>query len=101
MDRSGESSSLNNILATTVRSLRRQKGLSQEQLAGKAAVDRTYISGIERARRNITILTLERLIPHLCDGPVEFFQHLCTELNLLHAQSSDAATKPIVAIEPE
>jgi transcriptional regulator with XRE-family HTH domain len=40
-------------LGNTVRSLRRAKGLSQEQLAFAAEIDRTYIAQIENGRRNI------------------------------------------------
>lgn len=72
---------LNALLATTVRKLRTARGLSQEDLARLASVDRTYISGIERARRNITIATLERLIPHLSNNDVEFFKMLCEEIS--------------------
>lgn len=80
MVRESNPNSLNAQLATTVKKLRTQKGLSQEELALLASVDRTYISGIERARRNITISTLERLIPHLCEGPVAFFRCLSEEI---------------------
>ncbi len=42
--------------------LRRQRcGLSQEALGHAAALDRTYISGIERGVRNPTLLSIERL----------------------------------------
>lgn len=71
---------LNAQLAKTVKRLRLEKGLSQEELAVLAHVDRTYISGIERARRNITIATLERLIPHLSQGSVDFFEELNREI---------------------
>ena len=36
-------------------------GLSQEDLAGRVALDRTYVSGIERGLRNPTLLVLLRL----------------------------------------
>ena len=36
------------ILAANLRSLRREKGLSQEELAHRADIDRTYISSLER-----------------------------------------------------
>lgn len=44
-----------------VRKLRRELGLSQEELAERADLHRTYIAGIERGGRNITLRSLERL----------------------------------------
>jgi transcriptional regulator with XRE-family HTH domain len=38
-----------------VRELRQAKGLSQEALAEHCDLDRTYISGIERGRRNVSL----------------------------------------------
>lgn len=43
------------------KSLRVTKGLSQEQLALKADLDRTYISGIERGKRNVSLVNLVKL----------------------------------------
>ena len=44
-----------------VRRRREAIGLSQEALAEKAELDRTYISGIERGTRNPTILSAARV----------------------------------------
>ncbi len=41
--------------------LRREKGLSQEELADHAAIHQTYLSGLERGRRNPTISVLQRI----------------------------------------
>ncbi|MBE7557902.1 helix-turn-helix transcriptional regulator [bacterium] len=38
-----------------VRTLRTEAGLSQEGLAAECGLDRTYISGIERGRRNLSL----------------------------------------------
>jgi transcriptional regulator with XRE-family HTH domain len=38
-----------------VRELRKGKGLSQEAFAAKCKLDRTYISGIERGKRNVAL----------------------------------------------
>jgi transcriptional regulator with XRE-family HTH domain len=44
-----------------IRELRKQRGLSQEQLAFDANLHRTYIGMIERAEKNITLLNIEKI----------------------------------------
>ena len=44
-----------------VRELRKIKGLSQEGLAYKADLHRTYIGMIERAEKNITLINIEKI----------------------------------------
>lgn len=44
-----------------VREERLKQGLSQEELATKAGVHRTYIGMIERAERNITLGNMEKI----------------------------------------
>ncbi|MBX3358408.1 MAG: helix-turn-helix transcriptional regulator [Phycisphaeraceae bacterium] len=44
-----------------VREIRGQKGLSQEELARLAKIDRTYIGGIERGERNAGIKNVWRI----------------------------------------
>jgi transcriptional regulator with XRE-family HTH domain len=41
--------------------LRRDKGFSQEELADRAQIHQTYLSGVERGRRNPTITVLQRI----------------------------------------
>jgi transcriptional regulator with XRE-family HTH domain len=50
-----------NNLGVAIRLLRQQRGLSQEALAHLAALDRSYMSGIERGRRNLSILNMARI----------------------------------------
>ena len=52
---------LRHILALNIQRLRRERGFSQEAFADYANMDRTYISGIERAVRNPTVGVLSRL----------------------------------------
>jgi transcriptional regulator with XRE-family HTH domain len=42
-----------------VRAQRQQARLSQEAFADKCGLDRTYISGIERGRRNVSLRNIE------------------------------------------
>jgi transcriptional regulator with XRE-family HTH domain len=43
------------ILAQNLRRIRKSTGLSQEELADRAGLHRTYISSIERAERNVSL----------------------------------------------
>jgi transcriptional regulator with XRE-family HTH domain len=54
--------------------LRRSRGLSQEQLAYEAELDRTYVSSCERGRRNIGLLNIHRLAEALGVGPEELLK---------------------------
>ncbi|WP_299443850.1 helix-turn-helix transcriptional regulator [uncultured Rhodospira sp.] len=49
------------IVADNIRAKRESMGLSQEELADRAGYHRTYISSIERGKRNISIVTLEKI----------------------------------------
>jgi len=49
------------IVAKNVRKLRQQRKLTQEQLAFAAAIDLTYLGGIERGRRNPSLMVMARI----------------------------------------
>ncbi|EHQ36203.1 helix-turn-helix domain-containing protein [Methanoplanus limicola] len=49
------------IFGTLVKELRNQRDLSQEKLAAKTGLDRTFISLIENGKRNPTLLTLLKI----------------------------------------
>jgi len=44
-----------------VRTLRKERGLSQEEISFKAELHRTYIGMIERAEKNITLINIEKI----------------------------------------
>lgn len=48
-------------MATRIKALREQRGMTQEQLAEKAGVSRTYLARLETARQDPTLSTLEKL----------------------------------------
>jgi transcriptional regulator with XRE-family HTH domain len=69
-----EAGGLQGIIAGNVRTLRLSKGLSQEALAEVCGYHRTYVGGIERGERNITIATLEALAGALGVEPVRLLE---------------------------
>lgn len=56
-----------------VKSLREQKGISIEHLASISDVDRNYISDIEKGKRNVSILIIEKIIMGLDTDLATFF----------------------------
>lgn len=53
--------SLRSVLADNLRAYRKSKGISQEELASRCGLHRTYIGSVERQERNVTLGTLEVL----------------------------------------
>lgn len=62
---------LNDLVAVNLRRIRQAAGLSQEELAAKCGVHRTYVGSVERGERNITLDTLEKLARALEVEPLE------------------------------
>lgn len=56
-----------------VRELRLSAGFSQEELAERCGLHRTYIGGIERGERNVGVLNLLQLARALRVRPGELF----------------------------
>lgn len=56
-----------------IRELRKALGLSQEKLALQSGLDRTYIASVERGKRNISIVNLEKIVLALGTNFSDFF----------------------------
>jgi len=57
-----------------IRELRLIKGISQEQLALRADLDRTYMTSVENGKRNISIQNIEKIIKALETNFEDFFK---------------------------
>jgi transcriptional regulator with XRE-family HTH domain len=53
--------SIKSKFGNKLRELRKRKGLSQENFAGLADIDRTYIADIENGKRNVSIIIVEKI----------------------------------------
>lgn len=67
---------LNETVALTLKQLRMIRGFSQEELASQSGIDRTFMSAVERGRRNITLSTLNRILGPLDSSYCEFLKLL-------------------------
>ena len=58
----------------TLRELRTERGLSQDELAARAGLDRNYIGMIERGERNPAIVNVVKIAEALDVSPSELFR---------------------------
>jgi len=62
---------LRQILAKNVRVVRHKLGITQEELADRAKLHRTYVGMIERSERNLSVDNIEKLAKALDVEPHE------------------------------
>ncbi len=62
------------LFGERVRVLRQARGLSQEALALAAGLDRTYIGGVERGERNISLLNIQKIAQALGVSPADLLK---------------------------
>lgn len=64
------------LLGAAVRDLRKQLGFSQEMLAERSGLHRTYIGGIERGERNVSLANIVRLAKALRVTPAKLLERI-------------------------
>jgi transcriptional regulator with XRE-family HTH domain len=63
------------VIGERIRQLRKEQGLSQEEFAHIADIDRTYVTRLETGKRNVTVIALHKVIKALGTNYKEFFDH--------------------------
>jgi len=63
-------------LAATIKSIRKEKGISQEKLAEASKLSREYVGRLERDNANVSILTLFQICTALGVKPSEILMRL-------------------------
>ncbi len=61
-------------LGQKIKDLRLRAGYSQEELAGKANLHRTYMSDIERGERNVSVQNIKKIADALGVDPSELLK---------------------------
>lgn len=61
---------LQRTVGRNLRAMREEEGFSQEAFADELGVHRTYLGGLERGERNLTLQTLEALAEQLGVEPL-------------------------------
>lgn len=64
------------MVGERIRSIRKLKGMTQEQLAERSGLSFSYISDVERGTRNISLGSLEKIIGALNVKPVQIFEDM-------------------------
>ncbi|MFH1216878.1 MAG: helix-turn-helix transcriptional regulator [Pseudomonadota bacterium] len=77
-----KNSSIETLIPSLIRRIRLEKKFSQEDLANLAGLDRTYISGIERGVRNVTLKSLTTILSALEIDAEKFAHELIFESRL-------------------
>lgn len=75
-------STITTEIGARIRMYRLRQGLTQEELAEKANLHNTYIGQVERGEKNLTLISLEKILSALHVTFAEFFEYMGnTKLN--------------------
>lgn len=73
-----------------LRETRSARGLSQEDMANAAGLDRSYVGGVERGQRNVSLDNIYKLASALGVDPSELFRGDAQKVKPLRNPSDDA-----------
>lgn len=73
--------SLVKLVGINIKELRKSKKLTQEELSEKCGIQTSFLAGVERGDRNITLQTLEKIITGLEVVPANIFNFEAININ--------------------
>lgn len=73
--------SFKTFMAIALRNIREERKLTQEQLASTLNCDRTYISALERGKKNINLRFLDRFVSSLYPDNCKFVANIMEEFD--------------------
>jgi len=82
-----------NIISKNIRKRRQFLNLSQEELAEKSGLHRTYIGSVERGERNITVTSISKISAALEIEPFQLLKDDSNELAPVHSKAKYAHKK--------
>ncbi|WP_185960117.1 helix-turn-helix domain-containing protein [Planococcus soli] len=80
------------LVGANIKAIRMEKGWSREQLAERCGVQVTYLAGVERGERNITLQTLENLAEGLEEPPVAILEFKNLKVDKEHVDRKELLT---------
>lgn len=69
------------LVGSNIKEIRKTKKMTQEELAEKCSLQSSYLAGVERGERNITLQTLEKIIIGLEEVPASIFNFEGLDIN--------------------
>ncbi|MGE7918267.1 helix-turn-helix domain-containing protein [Viridibacillus sp. NPDC093762] len=81
--------SLVKLVGGNIKDIRKLKKLTQEELAEKCGLHTSYLAGVERGDRNITLQTLQKIIDGLEEVPSAIFNYNNIHINSKYYEKKD------------
>ena len=66
---------MNELIGKRIAQLRKKNEISQQKFAHEADIERSYLTHVEKGRKNISVNTLDKIIKALGVSVNEFFNH--------------------------
>ncbi|MEK4244267.1 helix-turn-helix transcriptional regulator [Psychrobacillus sp. FSL K6-2684] len=81
--------SLVKLVGINIKQIRKSKELTQDELAEKCGLQTSYLAGVERGDRNITLQTLEKIIVGLDVSPIHIFNFASINIDKKHLKKQE------------